>query len=295
MTSTDSQTAAAMLEQVRRHFVPPLQVRQGQVDSASILPGAVVLTEVPSPRSGRRIDALAIGLTQARAGLDGIEIKVDRGDWLRELDQPRKADAWLPHVHRWWIAAPSTTIVPEHELPEGWGLMVPSPRNGRRMRIVVKPQTREPEVTWGVMCEIVKKLDRYRATEVQTAADTISTQLRATYQDQLQQAANRLQTQADADRHAEIGRLLAQISGLDAWRLRTTLDTAGAPERRMLANLLGLVADARHGERLDWLLQTLARAGEEHAARADRYRGLADQLGQLADAPRVPDVGRSAG
>lgn len=173
-------TAKAMTDRIRAHYVRPIRtVGHGVVDQDSALPGAVVLTEVPAPgRVSRRIDALAIGLTSARKGLDGFEVKISRADWLKELDQPAKADPWFQHTHRWWVAAPSAAIVHPEELPEGWGLMVPDPRSERRMKIVVKATSREAVVDWPLLWELTKKLDRERATEVTIAVSQLYTEIR---------------------------------------------------------------------------------------------------------------------
>ena len=53
----------------------------------------------------------------------GIEIKVDRRDWLRELKDPDKAEAIARFCSGWIIAAPAD-IVMEDELPPPWGLLV---------------------------------------------------------------------------------------------------------------------------------------------------------------------------
>jgi hypothetical protein len=73
----------------------------------------------------RHADAVAIGLWPSR-GLDihGIEIKVSRYDWLKELKQPEKADAIAQYCDRWWIAVGADNIVQPGELPTNWGLLV---------------------------------------------------------------------------------------------------------------------------------------------------------------------------
>lgn len=55
--------------------------------------------------------------------LHGHEVKVSRSDWLHELKQPEKAEAFKRHMHRWWLVVPDASIVKAGELPEGWGLL----------------------------------------------------------------------------------------------------------------------------------------------------------------------------
>jgi len=87
---------------------------------------------IPQVRNGtgylktvRTADALAIGLWPSRGlHLHGFEIKVNRGDWIRELKNPEKAEEMAQFCDFWWIVAPQDIIKPE-EVPAGWGLMVP--------------------------------------------------------------------------------------------------------------------------------------------------------------------------
>lgn len=52
----------------------------------------------------------------------GFEVKVSRADWLAELRDPQKAEAWGQHCHRWYLAVPDPSIVRD-DLPPGWGMM----------------------------------------------------------------------------------------------------------------------------------------------------------------------------
>lgn len=104
--------ARQMLDRIRAHYLAQPQVPQpARMTEEDTLAGAVMLTEVPAPTSGRRADAIVIGLTRARGGIEGIKTNVSRSDCLREFKQPIKADGWFPHTHRWWIAVPSSTLV----------------------------------------------------------------------------------------------------------------------------------------------------------------------------------------
>lgn len=55
----------------------------------------------------------------------GFEVKVSRSDWLRELADPSKAEAWKQFCQHWWLVAPRDVVKPG-ELPEGWGHLAPS-------------------------------------------------------------------------------------------------------------------------------------------------------------------------
>jgi hypothetical protein len=71
----------------------------------------------------RYADAVAICLWPSQGyNIQGFEIKVSRGDWLRELKNPAKADAMAKYCDRWWVITPPG-IVKTGELPDTWGLM----------------------------------------------------------------------------------------------------------------------------------------------------------------------------
>ncbi|HEX5347902.1 MAG TPA: hypothetical protein VFW64_12510 [Pseudonocardiaceae bacterium] len=74
--------------------------------------------------------------------LHGHEVKVSRSDWLRELKDPDKAEAFRPYMDYWWLVVPDRAIVRDGELPDGWGLLVAV---GKRLRAVVPAPRREAE------------------------------------------------------------------------------------------------------------------------------------------------------
>lgn len=86
--------------------------------------------------AGRLMDAMAFGLWPSR-GLEihGFEIKVSRGDWLRELKQPEKAESFYKFVDRWWIVAPEYVVAKPEELPKTWGFML---AKGGKLKTIVE-------------------------------------------------------------------------------------------------------------------------------------------------------------
>lgn len=91
-------------------------------------PGYIVLPHVRNstgyPKTTRTADALIFCAWPSRGfELWGIEIKVRRSDWQKELMLPGKADAIAQYCDRWFVACPNG-IVKTEELPKGWGLMV---------------------------------------------------------------------------------------------------------------------------------------------------------------------------
>lgn len=74
-------------------------------------------------RQVRTADAILMSLWPSRGlELAGIEIKIDRRDWLREKDDPEKQEAIGKYCDRWWIVTPPGVVQPD-ELPLAWGLL----------------------------------------------------------------------------------------------------------------------------------------------------------------------------
>jgi len=73
----------------------------------------------------RTSDAMAMSLWPSRGlYLHGFEVKTFRGDWLRELRDPHKADEMVSRCHHWWVVAGDDHVVQASEVPPTWGLMV---------------------------------------------------------------------------------------------------------------------------------------------------------------------------
>lgn len=94
--------------------------------------------------ASRICDYMAIDLwpgvgTGSGPKLHGHEVKVSRPDWLTELKDPSKADAFAQYCDFWWLVVSDKDIVKPGELPEGWGLMA---KHGAGLRIMVSPARR---------------------------------------------------------------------------------------------------------------------------------------------------------
>lgn len=71
----------------------------------------------------RTADALVVDLWPSSGHLiHGFEVKVSRSDWLTELKDPEKAEAFKPYCDHWWLVVPDAGIVRD-DLPAGWGLL----------------------------------------------------------------------------------------------------------------------------------------------------------------------------
>lgn len=74
----------------------------------------------------RYADGLVVSVWPSRGiWFAGVEVKVSRSDWKRELADPGKSAAIQKYCDYWWVAA-AEGIVELAELPETWGLLTVS-------------------------------------------------------------------------------------------------------------------------------------------------------------------------
>ena len=115
MTKTPIKWTEAMVFQALRKKYP--------TPSYTLLPQVRNCTGSIDTRRVRTADAIVVS-TWPSLGLwlGGIEIKVSRSDWKKELADPSKSAAIQKYCRFWNIAAPKG-IVPVDEVPENWGLL----------------------------------------------------------------------------------------------------------------------------------------------------------------------------
>lgn len=92
----------------------------------------------------RRADGIAMSLWPSR-GLEihGVEVKVSRADWLKELKDVSKSAPIQAFCDKWWVAVSDEAIVKKEELPSTWGLL--APRNDKLVVIVQAPKLNDPK------------------------------------------------------------------------------------------------------------------------------------------------------
>lgn len=128
-------------------------------------PAWAFLTGVPDATGfskSRTADAIAMSLWPSKGlHLYGFEIKVSRSDWLKEIQDPSKAETFARYCHVWQIVAPKG-IVKVEELPPEWGLLEITDRGNLRAKKAVAPT--EPRAPLSVefvaaLLRSVSKLD----------------------------------------------------------------------------------------------------------------------------------------
>jgi len=107
----------------------------------------------------RHCDALVMSLWPSR-GLEiiGIEVKVRRSDWLKELSLPEKAEAIAQYCDRWYLAVGDENIVQEGELPKGWGLIVPKSLGALRIKTEAKLAEPEPQPDRNFLAAVLRQI-----------------------------------------------------------------------------------------------------------------------------------------
>lgn len=144
------------------------------------------VTDGTGSNYSRICDALAMNLWPSRGNaVHGFEVKVSRGDWLRELKNPEKADAIACYCEYWWIVAPKG-IVHDGELPATWGLLCP---HGKGLKIHAKA----PKLNSQPLDKLFIGAMLRRAVEDMLPKSQLAGELQAEYQ----------RGRADAERHAE--------------------------------------------------------------------------------------------
>ena len=132
-------TARDLLDRLHVRYAPPQWLLVEEVSNTR-------------GRPERRADAIACA-NWASDGYRvlGFEVKVDRRDWLRELDQVGKARPFMERTNEWWVVAPAN-VVQIPELPTGWGLLRTA---GKRLRIERRADERPTEPLLGFYLAIV--------------------------------------------------------------------------------------------------------------------------------------------
>lgn len=127
-------------------------------------------------RTTRTADALAFGLWKSRGHyLTGFEIKSSRGDWLRELKDPAKADEIAAYCEMWIVVTGGPDIIRAGELPPKWGHITVDAKGALRTdkAPVLDTENLKP-ISRGFMAAILRVAHEGAASQVEinTAVET---------------------------------------------------------------------------------------------------------------------------
>lgn len=129
---------------------------------------------IPGVRNGtgfsksvtREADAIAVSLWPSR-GIEvyGFEIKVSRGDWLREKKNPAKAEEIGQFCDRWYLVVSDPEIAPPEEVPPAWGILA---AKGDRLRVVrVAQQLKAKPMDKFFVAAILRRAAKYVVPQTQ--------------------------------------------------------------------------------------------------------------------------------
>lgn len=120
-----------------RHMLDLLQQRYTRISMGAHRYAVAEHVGINPGFPGRIADFIAADCYGSTRGfaLHGHEVKCSRADWLTELRDPDKAEAFRRYMDYWWLVAANTRVCRLEELPVGWGLMV---KSGDKLRAVVQ-------------------------------------------------------------------------------------------------------------------------------------------------------------
>jgi hypothetical protein len=122
-------------------------------------PAHILLPQVKSQsREGqvaRTVDAMCASVYESRGlWLAGIEIKVTRTDWKKELRDPEKSEPIMRFCRYYYLATPTDLVSPE-ELIEGWGLVYVRADGAKVVRRAEPREAVQPP-DLGFVCSILR-------------------------------------------------------------------------------------------------------------------------------------------
>ncbi len=215
-------------------------------------------------------DAMAMSLWPSRGlTLQGFEIKAYRGDWLRELKNPAKAEDFVSLCDHWSIAAPEGLVRPD-ELPPTWGLLELL-KGGKMKQRVAAP--RLPGAGADFKRSFVAALLR-RAAEVDRGQ--VQAMVEKEVERRMEGREQRIQAEIE-NRTRKASELLAKVeeiknlTGVDLKDWTPAEDVAAAMRFAMSANLAGKYSG----------LGVLAKSMSHHASTIEK---LLSELGVKAEA-----------
>jgi len=162
--------------------------------------GWVTLFEVSdrTPNPLRRCDVIAFNIWTSSGGCEmwGMEIKSSRADWLKELEDPCKAEAFKKYCHRWWLVSPEH-IVKDGELPEGWGHYIPSVRGVKLRERIAAPHLEPQDIPREFLTVLIRNSFDLNNRERQAIAHNEEKRWQAYWESNFEMQLQRKQDQVD--------------------------------------------------------------------------------------------------
>jgi hypothetical protein len=182
-TGTDDKERATMttMELLRLRYPAQSYALFAEVQSATAYQGK------------QRADAVAVGLWPSR-GLDviGFEFKAYRGDWLRELKQPEKAEEIFQFCDRWYLVADEHTAHSD-EIPATWGWLVPGEKGLREAKAAPVLQAKPLERIF--VASLLRSAQKDRDNAIQRPLEKMRQEVRSELAEEFKKDLDELRTQ----------------------------------------------------------------------------------------------------
>ncbi|KVS52213.1 hypothetical protein WK39_26505 [Burkholderia cepacia] len=135
------------------------------------------VADATGARHNRWADAVAMNLWPSRGlAIHGMEVKVSRSDWLRELKDPSKSAPVQRYCDYWWIVTPAG-VLKDGELPPTWGHYEVKP-GGTLRELVAAPKLESEPVTRQFAAALMRRASAADEGIVRAAVDTEIARLR---------------------------------------------------------------------------------------------------------------------
>lgn len=246
----------------------------------------VMLREVSNGtgwRNHRYADALLLSVWPSRGiWMAGVEVKVDRGDWLRELNDPRKSSEHQKHCKYWWLATTKDVVQPE-EVPETWGWVEVSGK--RKTRVRKKAPQLEPEpLDLPFVAAILRKREETEEARCQWAVSEALEKERATPKDETNVELQGLKQQLEL--HKQVVATVAEVFG-DAHG-NVLFQPEHWAQALRLARMFLHRAEFLNEERMKELICIMEKARmmqeQAHTQRTEAYREGRDMVSKMLSA-----------
>lgn len=229
-------------------------------------------------RASRWIDAVAVGIWPSTGHeVIGIEIKVSRSDWQREMKEPAKAQTLMRYCTRWYLACPDGLVKPD-ELPATWGMLV---LKDGAIKTKVTAKLLEPDpLTPGFMMAVLRNANAVDMSLVQRLVDERDAARQSQFDERLQRELKYRASDLDGRRKAveEVRAKLLAITGEDPTNWVFDPESLGAAYR--LLKLSGLHKQSGWGTEIPGIIEQLGRAQEALTSLHGKFSDL--QKGRVA-------------
>ena len=228
-------------------------------------------------RGTRSADALAMSCWPSMGlELEGMEIKVSRGDWRSELAKPQKAETIAAYCDRWWVVTAPGVVQDVGELPSAWGWLL---WDGRRLT-TQKPAAKRAEpkaLDRDFLAALLRRAARTDAGDVEAL---VAQRMAAKEEDFERRVLERVQARTrEYEQLKTQVRAFTEASGVDLMREDARYDfilpTDGHSIGRAVKAVLEAGVASTYGG-LEAIEEQLARAAER-IGKARREAGVADR------------------